>query len=104
MRRTLVGAALGVLVMLPGCGSDVGAGQNWIFHSYEQSSSDAKGTATKYAIEEAINIKTVTSAMFYPAAAGKDEAATLVVQAGAKTYTIKGKPAESIWRQMKSSN
>jgi len=70
----------------------------------EQSSSDAKGTTTKYTIEEAINIKTVTSAMFYPAVAGKDEGAILVVQTGARTHTIKGKPAESIWRQMKSGN
>lgn len=105
MKRITSTAVLAVLVASAGCGSDAGAGDNWIFYSYEESSSDGK-TTTKYTVEEAVNVKSVSQATFYPAQASdeKDKRALLWMQVYGKEVKIHGDQAEVIWKNLKKNN
>ena len=98
MRQTMVGAVLGVLFVLSGCDSHVGAGQQWIFYSYEEEYKQAK-----YTVEEAISMKSINWASYTPAGATEDKTARLIVHASGKSHIIRGKQVETIWRQMKSN-
>jgi hypothetical protein len=98
-------AALAILAALSGCGSDAGAGANWIFYSYEESSSDGK-TTTKYTVQEAINVKSVSHATLYPPKASddKEKQALLWMMVAGKELKIYGPQAETIWKGLQKNN
>jgi hypothetical protein len=106
MRKMTSLAALGVAVLLAGgCGPAAGAGQNWIFYTYEESSSDGK-TNNKYTVQECVNIKFISQATFYPpeASSEKEKQSFLWMKVGGKEVKLYGKDAEAIWKDMKANN
>jgi hypothetical protein len=99
-----LGILAGAVALAGGCGNSAGAGTNWIFYSWEQSSSDGK-TTTKVPVQEAVNIKFVSMASYFPKGSGdKDTTTFLWMQCGSKEIKIYGADADKIWKQMQSNN
>ena len=88
-----------------GCGKAASAGENWIFYSYEESSSDGK-TTTRSTVQECLNIKYVSQATYYAAATaeGKDKPSLLWMNCAGKEIKLHGKDADSIWKSLQSHN
>ncbi|HZE97308.1 MAG TPA: hypothetical protein VE981_09800 [Planctomycetota bacterium] len=106
MSRILRLAALAVLVQTAvGCGKDASAGQNWIFYTYTESSSDGKSTNT-YTVQECVNIKFVSQATYYPPEASneKEKQSFLWMKVGGKEVKLYGKQADNIWKSIQSNN
>jgi hypothetical protein len=104
MRLMTSVAALSVLAALSGCGSEAGAGENWIFYTYEETTGDGK-TTTKYTVHEAVNVKSVSHATFYGADHDpKDKQALLWFRAAGKETKIYGEQAEKIWKNLQKNN
>jgi hypothetical protein len=105
MRKMLsLGIVAAAAALAGGCGNSAGAGTNWIFYSAEESSSDGKST-TKLPLQEAINIKYVSMATYYPKGTSeKDKQTLLWMLCGSKEIRVYGSDADKIWKQMQSNN
>jgi len=106
MRQILSLAALGVgVVFAGGCGKSAEAGQNWIFYSYAESSSDGK-KESKYTVQECVNIKYVSQATYYPPEASdeKHKESLLWMNCAGKEIKLHGKDADDIWKSLKANN
>ena len=101
MSRIAMFSAMALVVALAGCGNSAEAGKNWIFYSYEESSSDGK-TTTKSTVQECLNIKFVSQATYY--AAHGDEKSMLWMNCAGNKVKLYGKDADQIWKQMQSNN
>lgn len=106
MRHFLCLAALaGALVGAVGCGKSASTGENWIFYTYTESTSDGKNTAN-YTVEECVNVKFVTQATYYPpeASSEKEKQSFLWMKCAGKEVKLYGKDADAIWKSLKSNN
>lgn len=101
MRMMTSVAALAVLAALAGCGASAGAGENWIFYSWEQTSTGPSGTS-KRTLHEAINIKYVTNATY--AEKGADDKPMLSLMVSGKEATLYGDQAEKVWKSLQKNN